>query len=99
VILLAAFLRYIAIIVHPAAALLTIGLFLIHIYMGCSRSAAGARLLLIGGPPFPETILMWWNFVARTPEKIARARTDWEIGDRFGAVRAYRGRRLITPAS
>jgi formate dehydrogenase subunit gamma len=28
------FLRYISVIVHPAAALITIGLFLIHIYMG-----------------------------------------------------------------
>src|SRR5262245_4332094 len=42
-------------------------------YLGTQRSqaafasAAGARLLLVGGPPFPETILMWWNFVARTP--------------------------------
>ncbi len=38
------FLRYIAIIVHPAAALLTIGLFLIHIYMGvfAERGAFGS---------------------------------------------------------
>ena len=53
-------------------------------YLGCARtrrnvtSRAGARVLLIGGPPFPETILMWWNFVARTPEEIAQAREDWE---------------------
>ncbi len=39
-------------------------------YLGTKRSAAafsscdGGRALLIGGPPFPETILMWWNFVA-----------------------------------
>src|SRR5262249_3529847 len=25
---------------------------------------AGSRLLLIGGQPFPEPIVMWWNFVA-----------------------------------
>ena len=41
-------------------------------------SRDGGRVLLIGGPPFPETILMWWNFVARTPEEIAQARADWE---------------------
>ena len=41
-------------------------------YVGSTRSETnvssrnGGRLLLIGGPPFPEEILMWWNFVART---------------------------------
>jgi redox-sensitive bicupin YhaK (pirin superfamily) len=27
----------------------------------------GVNVMTSGGPPFPETILMWWNFVARTP--------------------------------
>ncbi len=57
----------------------------------------GARVLLIGGPPFPETILMWWNFVARTPEEIAEAREDWESHRRFGEVPAYNGPRLAAP--
>jgi redox-sensitive bicupin YhaK (pirin superfamily) len=61
------------------------------------RSRAGGRLLFLGGPPFPETILMWWNFVARTPEEIAEARADWEAGRRFGDVTAYRGPRLEAP--
>ena len=54
-------------------------------------------MLLIGGPPFPETILMWWNFVARTPEEISEARADWEAGRRFGDVTAYNGPRLNAP--
>ena len=29
---------------------------------------------------------MWWNFVARTPEEITQARTDWEGRRRFGEV-------------
>ncbi|HVR38208.1 MAG TPA: pirin family protein [Thermoanaerobaculia bacterium] len=41
-------------------------------------SRDGARLLLIGGVPFEEKILMWWNFVARTREEIAAATEDWE---------------------
>ena len=61
------------------------------------RSQAGGRCLLIGGPPFPETILMWWNFVARTPEEIAEARADWEAGRRFGEVRGEHGPRLPAP--
>jgi quercetin 2,3-dioxygenase len=72
-------------------------------YLGTSRSSVefasrnGCRVFLIGGPPFPETILMWWNFVARTPEEIAHARADWQSHQRFGEVRAYRGPRLDAP--
>ncbi|HEX6738316.1 MAG TPA: pirin family protein [Vicinamibacteria bacterium] len=55
------------------------------------------RLLLLGGAPFGETILMWWNFVGRTTEEIVAAREDWEAGRRFGEVRAYRGERLPAP--
>ena len=64
----------------------------------CLSSRDGGRILLIGGPPFPETILMWWNFVARTEEEIVRARADWEAGQRFGNVAAYKGPRLIAPS-
>jgi hypothetical protein len=72
-------------------------------YLGTRRSdttmssTGGARALLIGGPPFPETILMWWNFVARTPEEIREARDDWEAHRRFGEVPAYAGPRLAAP--
>jgi redox-sensitive bicupin YhaK (pirin superfamily) len=73
-------------------------------YTGTTRTQAhlssrnGGRLLLVGGPPFPEQILMWWNFVARTQEEIAQARADWESGDRFGVVSAYNGPRLSAPS-
>jgi redox-sensitive bicupin YhaK (pirin superfamily) len=56
-----------------------------------------ARLLLIGGQPFGEPILMWWNFVARSAEEIAQAREDWAQHRRFGEVRAYNGPRLSAP--
>lgn len=56
-----------------------------------------ARLLLLGGAPFGETILMWWNFVARTTEEIVAAREDWQAGRRFGEVAAYEGRRIDAP--
>ena len=73
-------------------------------YLGTDRSEAsfssqtGGRVLLIGGPPFPEKILMWWNFVARTPDEIAEARADWEEHRRFGDVVAYNGPRLSAPS-
>jgi quercetin 2,3-dioxygenase len=73
-------------------------------YLGTTRAEAGfssrngGRVLLIGGPPFPETILMWWNFVARTPDEITKARTDWEERRRFGEVTAYSGPRLNAPS-
>jgi len=61
------------------------------------KSSNGARVLLIGGAVFPEKILMWWNFVARTREEIAEARSDWQQHRRFGEVAAYRGPRLDAP--
>jgi redox-sensitive bicupin YhaK (pirin superfamily) len=73
-------------------------------YLGTTRSEAdvssrnGCRILLIGGPPFGEQILMWWNFVARTQEEIAQARADWEEGHRFGEVTTYKGPRLSAPS-
>jgi redox-sensitive bicupin YhaK (pirin superfamily) len=57
-----------------------------------------SRLLVIGGAPFGETVLMWWNFVARTTAEIVAAREDWEAGRRFGDVRRYRGPRIPAPA-
>jgi hypothetical protein len=40
--------------------------------------ADGARLLLLGGPPFGEEIVMWWNFVGRTHEEIVAFREEWQ---------------------
>lgn len=57
-----------------------------------NRGDAPARLILLGGPPFGETLLMWWNFVGRSHEEIVEYRALWEAGDdRFGAVTGYQG--------
>ena len=37
-----------------------------------------ARLLLLGGPPFGEAIVMWWNLVARTHEEVVAWRAEWQ---------------------
>ncbi|MEW2544272.1 pirin family protein [Streptomyces sp. NPDC047002] len=62
------------------------------------RAATDASLMLLGGEPFEERLLMWWNFVGRTQDEIARAREDWVAGDRFGEVHGYDGARLDAPA-
>jgi len=36
------------------------------------------RLLLLGGPPFGEEIVMWWNFVGRTHDEVVASREAWQ---------------------
>ncbi|KIH97815.1 pirin [Streptomonospora alba] len=51
-----------------------------------------ARLVLLGGAPFGEEVLMWWNFLGRTTEEIRRYREEWQNhGERFGRVEGYVG--------
>jgi hypothetical protein len=58
----------------------------------------GARLFLLGGEPFDEPLVMWWNFVGRSHEEIAESRADWAAGRRFGTVAGYAGDALPAPA-
>ena len=62
-------------------------------YLGTGRdelalaAAEPTRLLLLGGEPFGEPVLMWWNFVARTREELDAAYDAWAAGSgRFGDV-------------
>ncbi len=64
-------------------------------YLGRGRSellldvAEPARVILLGGEPFEEPIMMWWNFVARTRAEIDTAYASWsQQDDRFGRVRS-----------
>jgi hypothetical protein len=64
-------------------------------YLGQGRDQCGlgvdgpARALLLGGVPFPEPILMWWNFVGRNREEVSEARRQWAADEgRFGRVRS-----------
>ncbi len=51
-----------------------------------------ARLLLLGGPPFGEEVVMWWNFLGRNHEEIVEFRRAWEEhAARFGQVAGYAG--------
>ena len=62
-------------------------------YLGVGRtsiglaSPEGARVLLLGGEPFGEELLMWWNFVGRSRDEVVAAGREWQEGaDRFGRV-------------
>lgn len=64
-------------------------------YLGIGRdtarieAASPVRVLLIGGEPFPDELLMWWNYVARTRGEIVEAHRQWTDRDaRFGTVQS-----------
>ena len=64
-------------------------------YLGAGRdqlvlsAAAPARALLLGGEPFPEPVLMWWNFVVRSRDELDSAYRQWQAGgQRFGRLRS-----------
>ncbi|MEU1469966.1 pirin family protein [Streptomyces sp. NPDC005761] len=74
------------------------------LYLGCGRTElplraeSDAALMLLGGEPFEEEIVMWWNFIGRSHEEIEQARSDWMTSARFGEVHGYDGGRLSAPA-
>ena len=52
-----------------------------------NRGDGPARAVLLGGAPFGEQLVMWWNFVGRSHDDIAVYREQWQNHDaRFGAV-------------
>jgi len=73
------------------------------LYLGSARERlavsceAAARLLLVGGAPFGEEILLWWNFVARDAQELQQAAREWNAGRRFGAVHGSPSPRLTAP--
>jgi redox-sensitive bicupin YhaK (pirin superfamily) len=56
------------------------------------------RMILLGGTPFTEELIMWWNFIGRTHDDIVTARQQWEDhAARFGSVDGFDGRRIPAP--
>ena len=74
------------------------------LYLGCGRTELPLRadsesaLMLLGGEPFEEELVMFWNWIGRTQEEIEQARRDWTEGTRFGEVKGYDGAPLPAPA-
>ena len=74
------------------------------LYLGTQRvdievtAPEGATLFLLGGEPFEDDIVMWWNFVGRSHEEIVEAREAWEArSDRFGHVIDHGDERIPAP--
>ena len=61
-------------------------------------SGDGTRVMVLGGEPLGEPLVLWWNFVCRTSDEVVQAREDWESrGERFGDVVGYPGPRVPAP--
>jgi quercetin 2,3-dioxygenase len=77
------------------------------VYLGLGRSSfdleGPGQVLLLGGEPFAERIVMWWNFIGRSHDEIVAMRNDWNNGltggptDRFGVVNGFDGNPLFAP--
>jgi redox-sensitive bicupin YhaK (pirin superfamily) len=75
-----------------------------HDRLEITAGAGGARVLIIGGTPFGEQIVMWWNFIGRNHDEIVQYRDDWQTQviaggnahGRFGTV-DYDGAALPAP--
>ncbi|HEY4568794.1 MAG TPA: pirin-like C-terminal cupin domain-containing protein, partial [Kribbella sp.] len=80
------------------------------VYLGANRESIdlvasdnGVRFLLLGGEPFEEQLVMWWNFIGRSHEEIVAAREAWQSAistagnDRFRMVPGYDGDPLPAP--
>jgi redox-sensitive bicupin YhaK (pirin superfamily) len=64
-----------------------------------NTGAAPTRVLLLGGTPFTDELVMWWNFVGRSHDEIVEYRKLWESHDkRFGDVVSYPGSPARLPA-
>jgi redox-sensitive bicupin YhaK (pirin superfamily) len=76
--------------------------------LALTSGAAPVRLILLGGLPLNEEILMWWNFIGRSHEEVVEYRRQWQAeiaafaaGEApstvFGRVEGYPGDPLPAP--
>ena len=66
-----------------------------------TAGAEGRAVLVLGGEPFGEEVVMWWNFIGRTNDDVVAAREAWEAAEseRFGVVRGLRGAGAADPGA
>jgi redox-sensitive bicupin YhaK (pirin superfamily) len=72
-------------------------------YLGSGRSrleldaTPGTRFVLLGGEPFEEELLMWWNFVGRSHDEVERWREEWEAQAGLSDAEASQARFGLVP--
>ncbi len=66
-------------------------------------AAGDATVLLLGGAPFEEELVMWWNLIGRSHDEIVEQRDAWNgtgidfVPPRYGHVADFPGPRLLAP--
>ena len=71
---------------------------LVQLGAGRDRLQVDGHVLVLGGVPLEEQLVLWWNFVCRSNDEVVQARADWEAGTgRFGTVVGYPGPALGAP--
>ncbi|MGU7779292.1 pirin family protein [Burkholderia sp. PU8-34] len=74
------------------------------LYLGTGRDRlelktdAAARFIVLGGEPFDEELLIWWNFVARNPAEMVAAVDAWNTHRVFDDVKGASSPRMEAPA-
>ena len=60
-----------------------------------------AVVLLLGGEPFTEELVLWWNFLARDHDEVVGRREAWNDADPapapYGDVPGFGGERMAAP--
>lgn len=73
------------------------------LYLGKGRehltiqTPEASQIILIGGEPFGEDIMLYWNFVARDKKEVVEFIRLWNDTDHFGQVVGYEGEPLEAP--
>jgi redox-sensitive bicupin YhaK (pirin superfamily) len=71
---------------------------LVQLGLGRDELQLSGHVMVLGGEPLQEQLVLWWNFVCRSNEEVVQARTDWESSSgRFGTVVGYPGPALSAP--
>jgi hypothetical protein len=74
------------------------GITALHILAGDTD----ARLVLLGGEPFGEQLVMWWNFIGRSHDEIVNMRAQWQAdvvnGGNSAGVFGHVSDREVIPA-
>ncbi|MCX5590683.1 pirin family protein [Alcaligenes endophyticus] len=73
------------------------------LYLGKGRrqisvsTSQASQIILIGGEPFAEEVVLYWNFVARSLDEVRESIQQWHHSDHFGTVQGYDGPSLPAP--